>query len=50
MIVYDLTKESTFVSCDKWYNKLEESADPNIVMMICGNKSDLTNERAVSTE
>ena len=50
MIVYDITKEQTFENCEKWYSKLKNSADENIVMMICGNKSDLTNERCVSQE
>jgi GTPase SAR1 family protein len=48
MIVYDITKEDTFDSLEKWHSKLTESADENIVIMTCGNKSDLSNERAVS--
>jgi small GTP-binding protein len=50
MIVYDMTKETTFESLEKWYNKLVDSADQNIVMMVCGNKSDLIDERKVSKE
>ena len=49
-MVYDITKESTFDSIEKWHTKLMESADDKIVMMVCGNKSDLTGERAVSSE
>ena len=50
MIVYDITKETTFESLEKWHDKLIESADENIIMMMCGNKSDLEDERAVSRE
>ena len=50
MIVYDTTKNTTFVSLEKWYNKLMESADENIVIMIVGNKVDLTDHRAVAQE
>ena len=45
MIIYDITKEGTFDSLDKWYTKLTESADENIVIMACGNKTDLVDER-----
>ena len=50
MIIYDITKEGTFESLDKWYTKLTESADENIVIMACGNKTDLVDERQVSKE
>ncbi len=50
MIVYDITKESTFVSLEKWYNKLANAADENLIMMVCGNKSDLIDKRSVSKE
>jgi len=49
-MVYDITKEGTFESMEKWHNKLVETADANIVMMVCGNKSDLIDERAVTSE
>ena len=49
-MVYDITKEGTFESLEKWHNKLTETADENIVMMVCGNKSDLIDERAVTAE
>jgi len=48
MIVYDITKENTFESLEKWHTKLTESADENIVIMACGNKSDLEEERQVT--
>ena len=50
MIVYDITKESTFESLEKWYNKLANAADENVIMMACGNKSDLIDKRSVSKE
>ena len=50
MIVYDITKENTFESLEKWHTKLTESADENIVIMACGNKSDLEDERQVTQQ
>ena len=50
MIVYDVSKQSTFESLEKWYNKLTNAADENIIMMVCGNKSDLVDKREVSKE
>ena len=48
MIVYDITNENSFLNLEKWHNKLMDSADENIVLIICGNKSDLEDERSVS--
>ena len=48
MIVYDITKEQTFLNLEKWHDKLMESADENIIIMIVGNKTDLVDERAVT--
>jgi small GTP-binding protein len=51
IMVYDITKEETFLSIEKtWHKRLIEGADENIVKMICGNKRDLENERAVTEE
>ena len=35
---------------DKWLKELREHADPNMVSILVGNKSDLKNKRQVSTE
>ena len=47
MLVYDITQRSSFESISKWIKELKEHADPNIIMMLIGNKSDLTEKRQV---
>ncbi|CAN6483521.1 unnamed protein product [Victoria cruziana] len=50
LLVYDITKPSTFENVGRWLKELREHADANIVIMLIGNKSDLHHLRAVSTE
>jgi len=50
LIVYDITKSSSFTNVEKWLNELHEHADENIVVMLVGNKTDLKASREVSTE
>lgn len=41
LLVYDITREATFKSCTKWMEELRQSAEPDIVIMLVGNKVDL---------
>ncbi|KAI7726619.1 hypothetical protein M8C21_025193 [Ambrosia artemisiifolia] len=50
LLVYDITKNSTFDSLPRWLHELREHADANIVLMLAGNKSDLNHYRAVSEQ
>ena len=50
LVVYDISKSSTFDNLDKWLQELRHHAEGNIVIMLVGNKSDLRHKRAVSTE
>lgn len=50
MLVYDISKHSTYESVDRWLKELRDHADSNIVIMLVGNKSDLRHLRAVPTE
>lgn len=50
LTLFDLTRDHTFENIKKWLQELKEHADPNIVIMLVGNKSDLTDKRAVKTE
>lgn len=40
----------TFENVERWLKELRDHAEPNIVIMLVGNKSDLRNRRAVPTE
>nr|AAM08543.1 Putative Ras-related protein Rab [Oryza sativa Japonica Group] len=50
LLVYDITKRQSFDHIPRWLEELRGHADKNIVIMLVGNKSDLEDERAVSTE
>ncbi|XP_026659518.1 ras-related protein RABA2a-like [Phoenix dactylifera] len=50
LLVYDMTKPTTFENVSRWLKELRDHADSNIVIMLIGNKSDLSHLRAVATE
>lgn len=50
MVTYDIAKLRSFNNIQRWLTELREHADPNIVVMLVGNKSDLKHLRAVNVE
>mmetsp|Transcript_64604 Transcript_64604/g.76495 ORF Transcript_64604/g.76495 Transcript_64604/m.76495 type:complete len:183 (+) Transcript_64604:96-644(+) len=50
LLVYDITKRDTFENLDQWLTELCEHAEPNIVFMLVGNKSDLDQQRVIKTD
>ncbi|KAI3466760.1 hypothetical protein Pfo_023423 [Paulownia fortunei] len=50
LLVYDVTRHSTFENVGRWLQELRNHTDSNIVVMLIGNKSDLRHLVAVSTE
>lgn len=50
MVVYDITKRTTFDHVARWVEELRAHADNSIVIMLVGNKADLVELRAVPTE
>ncbi|KAL6061229.1 Ras-related protein Rab-11A [Balamuthia mandrillaris] len=50
LLVYDISKATTFKNLDRWLEELKENAVPDIVVMLVGNKSDLKHIREVSVE
>ena len=50
MLVYDISKHVTFENVERWLKELRDHAEPNIVVMLVGNKSDLRHRRTVPTE
>ncbi|GMY08874.1 Ras-related protein Rab11D, partial [Fagus crenata] len=50
LLVYDVTRHTTFENIARWLKELREHTDPNIVVMLIGNKSDLRHLVAVPTE
>ncbi|GAB2283880.1 Ras- protein RABA2a [Dionaea muscipula] len=50
VLVFDVTKPTTFDNVSRWLKELRDHAEANIVIMLIGNKTDLKHLRAVATE
>jgi len=50
VLVYDVTQYDTFEHVHKWYQQINENCNPNVNILLVGNKSDLTNSRQVPYE
>ena len=50
LLVYDISRSSTFENVERWLKELRDHADANIVIMLVGNKSDLKHLRCVQAE
>ena len=50
LLVYDISKHSSFENVERWLKELRDHAEANIVVMLVGNKSDLRPLRAVETD
>lgn len=50
LLVYDITRRETFTHLSTWLEDARQHANPNMTIMLIGNKSDLAHRRAVTTE
>lgn len=50
MLVYDITRLSTFVNIKKWLHELREFGNEDMVIILVANKSDLCHSREVEEE
>ncbi|OAY63872.1 ras-related protein RABA2a-like [Ananas comosus] len=50
ILVYDVTKPTSFENVSRWLKELRDHADAHIVIMLIGNKTDLKHLRAVASE
>nr|ACG30764.1 ras-related protein RIC2 [Zea mays] len=50
LLVYDVTRRTTFDNVGRWLRELRDHTDQSIVVMLVGNKSDLRHLVAVSTD
>ena len=50
LVVYDVTSKTSFDNVDNWVSEIKEKASTDMKTMMIGNKIDLKDERAVSTE
>jgi Ras-related protein Rab-11A len=50
LLVYDVSRRSTFDSIDRWITDLRQNSDPNVNIILVGNKCDIPDdEREVLT-
>ncbi len=50
IIVFDITVRESFENVKKWYNIITRVARPTLVLILCGNKVDLKENRAITSE
>ncbi|CAH8657600.1 unnamed protein product [Dicrocoelium dendriticum] len=50
LLVYDISKHSTYENVEQWLRELRDHSDQDIVVMLIGNKCDLRHLRMVSTD
>ncbi|CAN7054344.1 unnamed protein product [Brassica rapa subsp. trilocularis] len=50
LLIYDITRRTTFENIKKWLFELREFANPDTVVVLVGNKSDLRQSREVEEE
>lgn len=50
VLLYDCTDEDTLDRAKRWIKELQKAANPNIQLVLCGNKCDLVRERQVTPE
>ncbi|KAI6670665.1 hypothetical protein NL676_005550 [Syzygium grande] len=50
IIVYDITSTESFERAKKWVEELHKQGNPNLIITLAGNKTDLEDKRKVTAE
>ena len=50
LLVYDITRRESFNHLIRWLEEARQNGNPNMSIMLIGNKSDLEHRRAVSSK
>jgi Ras-related protein Rab-6A len=50
IVVYDITSRASFLNTSKWIEDVRAERGTDVVIILVGNKTDLTDRRQVSTE
>ncbi len=45
IVVYDITRRSSFDTLQAWVKELQQLGPDNIIICVCGNKADLKDKR-----
>jgi len=47
IVVYDITNDGSFTKAKGWVKELQQQGDPNVVVVLVGNKTDMADNRKV---
>ena len=47
IVMYDISSEATFNGVSYWFNELRANAEPDTIIILCGNKSDREKQRVI---
>jgi len=50
VVCYDITSRESFINTSKWIEDVRQERGEDVIMVLCGNKTDLEDQRAVSYE
>ncbi|KAI8904429.1 ras family-domain-containing protein [Gorgonomyces haynaldii] len=50
IVVYDITNQNSFINTSKWIEDVRAERGDDVIIVLVGNKTDLTEKRQVSTE
>ncbi|PLB45353.1 GTPase Rab2, small G protein superfamily [Aspergillus steynii IBT 23096] len=50
LLVFDITRPSSFVSCTQWLHDLRQIAEEGIVVILVGNKCDLSGDGSIQNQ
>ncbi len=50
ILIFDVTNKESFKHVKKWYEIITKVANPHLILILVGNKMDLSDSREVSTE
>jgi len=50
VVCYDITSRDSFINTAKWIDDVRQERGDDVIMVLCGNKTDLEDRRAVSYE
>ncbi|OHT02057.1 small GTP-binding protein [Tritrichomonas foetus] len=49
IVVYDVTRTQSYEAVNYWIKELKTNVDGSIIILVCGNKTDLEDKRAVES-
>jgi Ras-related protein Rab-22 len=50
IIVFDISRPETMHSLKRWVDELRQVGPPDMILILCGNKSDLSQDRRISNQ